>query len=1031
MAWDFQRIRSWGWAAALLCSLPAVACGDSGSTDTNHNNQSCPEGYERQGPACTPVFDVCPGAAEVPMLGGGCQPIGVLSCATGFTSDGEGGCEPILPTASCGVGTMPVIGQTACQPVGISACSQGFASDGQGGCDPILPPGPCPVGTREVLGETTCQPIGDCGTTTWGNIVTDSNTVFVDQGYPGGGSDGSQGAPFVTVTEALAAVAAGGQVAVAEGDYAERLVIGRSVRLAGRCAALVTLRGVTFLGADRPAVSIVSAATDVEIRGVSVTGDVEGIAVFGATGVVLEDLVVSGSGMPGIGLFGESETVIRRVVVEQCAPLGVFAQGASVEIVDSVLRNNLANAAGDFGMGLQADCEPNTAYCGSTVLRRSVVVNNREIGVYAAGVDVTVEDSVVRDTLPVGTSRGGRGISVQCDDDVGVCGSLTVVGSVVERVGHSGIVVAGADASITSTVVRDVVGTGDPDWEGVGILVGCDSGVGRCGNVDVAGCLVERNGFSGFMIAGSDLTVSDTVVRGQLGLPDGQMGFGIVGECRIPGACPNLSVEDSLIEDNAQMGIVTEGLGFSLRGSVVRDTRPDGDGMFGNGVLLQCSNFGDCPSSLVESSLLERNWVLGVGAQGGDLTLRASVVREQRSEEATGYYGRGVSAQCSDVAGRCPTLTVEGSVISDNRDEGIFLGGGSAAVVDSVVRGTAGQLADGMYGRGIGAQCFEGLGCGSLSVSNSLIDGNNEAGLTAMCLETTVTDTVIRDSLPEESSGTGGRGIHAQLDPAMPACGALTVVRSLVSGNREVGIATFGMDTSVVSSHIRDTLPDDTDFAGRGFNAQCDVESGTLCGRVDMTETVVRNNRNLGLLFVGVSATLEGVAVLDSRTSEVGAYADDFGQGVFAKCQELPWQCGTLEVIRSLVDGAYSAGLAVQSTGGFLESSLIRDVLGRPLDGGFGYGIQVEGLPNTDPTAFHVRSCRVEEASLCGILYHDAGGLLLGTTVSGAEFAVVANVGSTVQLGEGNDLTGLLEDGLTWNSFEPSPAPPPTLPLGL
>ena len=105
--------------ASLLVAVSPAGCGDDGGTNGNqNNNQPCPQGHEPHGRACVPVFDECPGPAEIAVLGGGCRPVGVTQCATGFASDSEGGCDPILPSDPCPAGTMEVIGETECQPVG-------------------------------------------------------------------------------------------------------------------------------------------------------------------------------------------------------------------------------------------------------------------------------------------------------------------------------------------------------------------------------------------------------------------------------------------------------------------------------------------------------------------------------------------------------------------------------------------------------------------------------------------------------------------------------------------------------------------------------------------------------------------------------------------------------------------------------------------------------------------------------------------------------------------------------------------------
>jgi hypothetical protein len=135
----------------------------------------------------------------MPVLGGGCQPVGVAGCAEGLAPDGEGGCAAILPPGPepCLPGTLEVIGHETCQPVGVIACAEGFAPDGEGGCAAILPPGPepCPPGTLEVIGHETCQPLGDCGTGTWGDVPLDATTVFVSASADATGADGSETAP--------------------------------------------------------------------------------------------------------------------------------------------------------------------------------------------------------------------------------------------------------------------------------------------------------------------------------------------------------------------------------------------------------------------------------------------------------------------------------------------------------------------------------------------------------------------------------------------------------------------------------------------------------------------------------------------------------------------------------------------------------------------------------------------------------------------------------------------------------------------
>ncbi|MFC1482344.1 hypothetical protein ACFL51_00910, partial [Myxococcota bacterium] len=226
--------------------------------------------------------------------------------------DGEGGCEPILPSEPCPPGTMEMIGHTECQPVGVIDCGDGFVSDGEGGCDAILPTEPCPWGYMEILGETECQPIGDCGTGTWGLIEIDATTVFVDATADATAADGSQGAPFTTIQEAYDVVLPGGQIAVAAGEYEERLVINKEVRLTGRCAELVTIRGA-WLVEPRPPVKIGAGGSGTAVRGSTLTGDVEGLLIEDALGVTVSEVQIVDAGSYGLRAENADITVVKAI----------------------------------------------------------------------------------------------------------------------------------------------------------------------------------------------------------------------------------------------------------------------------------------------------------------------------------------------------------------------------------------------------------------------------------------------------------------------------------------------------------------------------------------------------------------------------------------------------------------------------------------------------------------------------------------------------------------------------------------------
>ncbi len=168
--------------------------------------------------------------------------IATLSFACGATGASDSSDRPgsSVTPASCDPGTRP-LSVGGCGPVGTTSVPAGFVPDGAKGFRAMLPAAACTGATRAVLGSATCQPIDDCTAAfppMAATVAVRANaTPYADR-------------PDVTVVttldEALKKVAAGGTIAVDEGEFATPAALSQSVTVVGKCAARTSLKGDGF-----------------------------------------------------------------------------------------------------------------------------------------------------------------------------------------------------------------------------------------------------------------------------------------------------------------------------------------------------------------------------------------------------------------------------------------------------------------------------------------------------------------------------------------------------------------------------------------------------------------------------------------------------------------------------------------------------------------------------------------------------------------------------------------------------------------
>jgi hypothetical protein len=545
--------------------------------------------------------------------------------------------------------------------------------------------------------------LAGCGDSTWGDIPTDDATLFVDGSYAGADGDGTQSRPFTTIGEAVLHAPTDALIAVAAGSYAEDVrVDDRSLRIAGRCPDLVRVTGTGFEAAT---ISVIGAA-GVELRGLSVDGPRAGIWLRDAPESVVEQVRVASPGHVGLVVRGPtSSTTVREVLIESAVGSGILVFGARADVESTCLRDTAPAAQVGQGFGVTVQPDAGDATRGQLGLRRSVIEGSRGAGVAILGSDAQVEATVIRDTRASEPSdTGGQGIQVVFDPASGQRASLQLQGSVVERSRSLGMHVAGADAEVQASVIRDT-GWQAPElgrfWAAAW-LEHPDSGERSSGALRSS--LLERSTDAGLLVSGADLEVDSSWIRDTR---IGQHGWGRGIEAAGTEMGPDrthLQIRSSRVEESQGLGVFAAGASLELEATLVRDTMLGEEGVWGYGVLVQDQpHTGERGAGTVRFAAVESNVNCGILVSSADLTVESTLVRNTKVGRA-GDAGYGIEAQRSTYSdgttGDEAHLMVQNSLVQDSAAVALAVFGSRADVVDTdLVRSSTTAL--GLLGDGV------------------------------------------------------------------------------------------------------------------------------------------------------------------------------------------------------------------------------------------------------------------------------------------------------------------------------------------
>lgn len=269
----------------------------------------------------------------------------------------------------------------------------------------------------------------------------------------------------------------------------------------------------------------------------------------------------------GVAILNEKEEerpslTLRSSIVEKNASRGVVLIGADGTIEDVIVRGTHGSVGSSYGRAVEVYVSPLTGERSSATIRGALIEDNKDIGVFNAGSDVTIEGSVVRDTMQVDTELGASGIRAQLDTDLGSRASLVVRRSVVERNQGIGVSVGGSDAILEETLIREQQPT--PEYTSTfGLAVALDLESGERSNVMVRSSAILNNAVLGVIVVGSDVVLETTAIEGTSEAPGGGFGDGL-GVFHYEGVSTSCTVNASRIKENNRAGIANFGATVKL-----------------------------------------------------------------------------------------------------------------------------------------------------------------------------------------------------------------------------------------------------------------------------------------------------------------------------------------------------------------------------------------------------------------------------------------------------------------------------------
>ena len=771
------------------------------------------------------------------------QPVTPKPLETAFAVGADGlPFQPVVADAACLAGAAPPA--PTCfltHPAWI--CPPGFE------VDPTTAPPP--------VGLSPCRAApADCPKLAYA-VQPGPGVTFVDAAAAATGADGSAQKPWPTLDAAVAAVAADGTIALAAGTYALAQPIAKSLKLAGVCAAKVTIGGT---GPAALEVAADASPIAVSVSGVKLAGTQRGLLATGPVQLAMSKVWIDHAHRIG-------------------AKLGGF--GLVAQFTDVVIAGTQTDSEG-IGRGIALD---NAAQLSVQRVRVATTVG---VGIAAVGFETTLTaQELVVDGGVAGGDTKGQGIIIQ--------GGAKFAGKLLRVTGNTawGLTAIGAGSEVTATgaLIDATQPTADGDL-GLGAAVSTGARLQFDGAVFANNCKagIVGDGFGSLLVA-RGLVVADTLL-------DGSNTFGVGVYMR--GGASALGRGWWLMRNHTVgMSIADAGTTVALQHLAIVDTKPS---------PVPTQNSGGLAVLLggqlqLRYATLQGNHGIGLGVSGASLVNAQDIAVVATSIQAK-IGVQAVGVQIAAESSLAPQVNLENVAVIGSQGAGLTATGvGTAVSVHGLTIADCGPPV--VPDKPIdGVALYVAVGA-KVSLWDARLSHNRMAAVFALQGGQLLAKRLIIDgTLPDEVTGRLGIGI------GVGSGGSALLQAGRISGNRTAGVLVQDAGSQV---ELRDVLIDatgaaaDTGALGIGVGATTGAMATLTGGRLWA-------NHREGAIVQGQGSSLDMVGVLvDATQPELGSASS--GVGVSARANALRLGLTACRVVGNVGAAVYAEQSALELTG--------------------------------------------------------------------------------------------------------------------